>query len=77
MGESLKNTAIKKKIHSLTDFTWPDISLRRNPSPGLRNRQIYRCVLGCSLNGNSTNRSSRNVKSIKREESRSLVLERR
>ncbi len=77
MGESLKNTTIKKKIHALTEFTWPDIRLGRNPSPGPRNRQIYRWVLGCSLNENSTNRSSRNVRLIRKEESQSLVLERR
>ena len=77
MGESLKHATTKKTTQSLTDFTWPDISLKRNSNPKARNRQIYRCVLGCSLNGNSTNRSSRDVRLIKKEENQSLILERR
>ena len=77
MSESINQKKLKGKIESLIDFLPPNIELRKKATAQVRNSSIYRCVLGCSLNGNSISRSSGDVRWTKKEESKSLVLERR
>jgi hypothetical protein len=77
MGKSINQEKFKKKIQNLIDFTSPNIKVKRNPNPGKRNHPIYRCILGCSFMENSTSPHPWDVKLIKKEESNSLILERR
>jgi len=77
MVESINQRQFKKKIQNLVEFTSSDIRIRRKFNPRLKNHPTYRCVLGCSLTENHTSRPSWDVKLIRKEENKSLVLERR
>ena len=74
MSERINHKNLKDRINNLIDLKPSDLTLNGNFNPELNNRPIYRCVLGCSLNGNSASRSSGDVKPIKKEESKSLAL---
>lgn len=74
MGERINQKKLKKEIKNLIDFTPPDISGMRNINTQAKKHPIYRSVLGCSYRENSTSRFPWDVKSIKKEESQSLVL---
>ncbi len=77
MGERINQRQLKEKIQNLVDFSSPDIRIRKSFNVQVKNHPAYRCVLGCSLKETSTSRPSWDVKTIKREENKSLALERR
>lgn len=77
MGNKINQKKFENKTQNLIDFASSEIGPTMNHSPRVINHPTYRCVLGCTLNGNSTSRSSWDVRLIKKEESKSLVLERR
>lgn len=68
---------LKHKINNLIHLLPSDTDLSKKTSVQTKNPAAYRCVLGCSLNGNSTSPTSKDVKPMKKEERKSLVLERR
>ena len=77
MGDKINQKQFKNEIQNLIDFRSSEITPTRNSDPRVRNHPDYRCVLGCTYNGNSTSRSSWDVRLIKKEENKTTVLERR
>jgi hypothetical protein len=74
MSERINHKNLKDRINNLIDLEPSDLCLEGDFNAELNTRPIYRCVLGCTLNGNSASRSSEDVKPIKKEESKSLAL---
>jgi hypothetical protein len=68
---------LKHKINNLIHLLPSDMDLSKKNCVQVKNPATYRCVLGCSLNGNSTSPSFKDVKPMKKEERKSLILERR